>query len=408
MPDVSVLEVLLHGRPIGTITLVQGLRSLFAFNEDYVADGNRPTLSLSFKDELGNLITDVPPVTRVVPSFFSNLLPEGPLRDYLARRAGVNAAREFFLLWILGADLPGAVSVRPAAGEALPPEIEEAFFDNEPPKSLRFSLAGVQLKFSALKNGGRGGGVTIPAQGIGGHWIVKLPSMQFAGMPENEYAMMSLAARMGMNVPELQLLDMAEIGGMPEGIGDLEGQALAVRRFDRTENGPVHMEDFCQVFGLFPFEKYEKRTYRSIANVINLECDSSDLQEFIARLVFNTLIGNGDMHLKNWSLLYPDGRNATLAPAYDFLSTLPYLPDDDTAALRYTKTRKMTEFSRTELARLAERARLPEKPVLDAARETVERFRQVWPEARKDLPIDGRLAQAIDAHVKRVPIYEEF
>lgn len=408
MPDVSVLDVLLHDRAIGTITLIQGLRSLFAFNEDYIADRNRQTLSLSFNDEFGNLITDMPPVTRVVPPFFSNLLPEGPLRDYLAKRAGVNAAREFFLLWILGADLPGAVSVRPAGGQELPPEVAEAFADDDVSKGFRFSLAGVQLKFSALKNRGRGGGLTIPAQGVGGHWIVKLPSTQYAGMPENEYAMMTLAARMGMNVPERQLLDVTEIGGMPEGIGELKGQALAVRRFDRTENGSVHMEDFCQVFGLFPHEKYERRTYRSIANVINLECDSSDLKEYIARLVFNTIIGNGDMHLKNWSLLYPGGGGATLAPAYDFLSTLPYLPGDETAALRYVKTKKMTEFSSVELARLAERARLPEKPVMDTARETVERFREFWPQAKKDLPINGRLAQTIDEHTTRVPIYQEF
>jgi serine/threonine-protein kinase HipA len=164
---------------------------------------------------------------------------------------------------------------------------------------------------------------------------------------------------MGMNVPELQLLNVTEIGGMPEGIGELKGQALAVRRFDRAEKGSVHMEDFCQVFGLFPHEKYDRRTYRRIANVINLECDSSDLKEFFARLVFKTIIGNADMHLKNWSLLYPDGHRATLAPAYDFLCTLPYLPDDETAALRYVKTKKMTEFSSVELVRLAERARLP-------------------------------------------------
>jgi serine/threonine-protein kinase HipA len=266
----------------------------------------------------------------------------------------------------------------------------------------------VQLKFSALKNAGRGGGLTIPARGSGGHWIVKLPSLQFAGMPENEYAMMSLAARMGMNVPELQLVDVDEIEGMPEGIGERKGQALAVRRFDRTDVGSVHMEDFCQVFGLYPHEKYERRAYRSIANVINLECDSDDLKEFISRLVFNTIIGNGDMHLKNWSLLYPDGRHAALAPAYDFLSTLPYLPDDDTAALRYVKTNKMSELSRAELERLAERARLPQKPVLDAARDTVERFKDLWPQATRDLPIDRKLAEAVDAHAKRVRIYDEF
>jgi serine/threonine-protein kinase HipA len=406
MPDVSVLEVMLHGKPIGTLTLVQGLRTLFAFNEDYVEDAARPTLSLSFKDQFGGLLTDQHPVQRVVPPFFSNLLPEGPLRDYLAKRAGVNAGREFFLLWVLGRDLPGAVSVRPADGEALPPEVGDILGEPDTKNRLRFSLAGVQLKFSALKNKGRGGGLTIPAQGVGGHWIVKLPSMQFPGMPENEFSMMSLAAKMGMDVPELQLVDLDALDGMPDGIGELKGRALAVRRFDRSDDGPVHMEDFAQVFGLFPEEKYGKRTYRSIANVIYLEAGVVALQEYIRRLVFSTLIGNADMHLKNWSLLYPDGRNATLSPAYDLLSTVPYI-DDETAALRYVKTKKMTEFSVDELKRLAAKALLPEKPVLDAAAETVARFREIWPQEQHHFALDAKVISAVDDHLARVPIYRE-
>lgn len=406
MPDVSVLEVMLHGKPIGTLTLVQGLRTLFAFNEDYVEDAARPTLSLSFKDQFGGLITEQHPVQRVVPPFFSNLLPEGPLRDYLAKRAGVNAGREFFLLWVLGRDLPGAVSVRPADGEALPPEVGDILGETDTRNRLRFSLAGVQLKFSALKNKGRGGGLTIPAQGVGGHWIVKLPSMQFPGMPENEFSMMSLAAQMGMDVPELQLVDLDALDGLPDGIGELKGRALAVKRFDRSDDGPVHMEDFAQVFGLFPEEKYGKRTYRSIANVIYLEAGVAALQEHVRRLVFSTLIGNADMHLKNWSLLYPDRRNATLSPAYDLLSTVPYI-EDETAALRYVKTKKMTEFSVEELKRLAAKALLPEKPVLDTAAETVARFREIWPQERDHLALDSKVVAAVEAHAARVPIFNE-
>ena len=106
MPDVSVMDVKLYGKAIGTLTFVQGERTIFAFNQAYIDDGNRPTLSLSFKDSLGELITTIKPVRRVVPPFFSNLLPEGPLRKYLAERAGVNTEREYFLLWMLGRDLP--------------------------------------------------------------------------------------------------------------------------------------------------------------------------------------------------------------------------------------------------------------------------------------------------------------
>ncbi|MEH2483475.1 HipA-like protein [Nitrobacteraceae bacterium AZCC 2146] len=70
------------------------------------ADPDRSLLSLSFKDQFGGLITDFKPVGQVVPPFFSNLLPE-----YLAERAGVKEQREFFLLWMLGRDLPGAIAL---------------------------------------------------------------------------------------------------------------------------------------------------------------------------------------------------------------------------------------------------------------------------------------------------------
>jgi serine/threonine-protein kinase HipA len=61
MPDVSVLDVLLYSKPIGTLTLIQGDRTLFAFNQSYIDDPDRPTLSLSFKDQFGNLLTDIAP-----------------------------------------------------------------------------------------------------------------------------------------------------------------------------------------------------------------------------------------------------------------------------------------------------------------------------------------------------------
>src|SRR3546814_20743711 len=76
-------------------------------------------------DLFGGLITNHAPTQRVLPPFFSNLLPEGPLRSYLADRAGVHHDREFFLLWMLGKDLPGAISIKPVDGEELPPEAKD-------------------------------------------------------------------------------------------------------------------------------------------------------------------------------------------------------------------------------------------------------------------------------------------
>lgn len=402
MADVTVLDILLYGESIGTLTRVGGDRTLFAFNDDYIANENRPVLGLGFKDQLGALITEFKPTqTRVMP-FFANLLPEGYMRTYLAERAGVNPARDFFLLWVLGSDLPGAITIRPADGEAWPPDDDADDDHDRQENALRFSLAGVQLKFSAIN--AAHGGLTIPAKGVGGSWIVKLPSREFAGVPENEYSMMTLARLIGMAVPAHHLVDVDAIKNLPEGIGVLEGQALAIQRFDRLDDGSaVHIEDFAQVFGVYPRDKYNKASARNIATVIGIEGIDDDIAEFIRRLTFNTLIGNADMHLKNWSLIYPDRRRAALAPAYDFVSTIPYIPDSK-AALKFSRTKRFDEFSEDELSHLAAKALLPEKLVLDTARETVALFHQHWHAEKPNLPLTAEVIQAVEAHLKTIPI----
>ena len=405
MADVTVLDVLLHDEPIGTLTRVDGDRILFAFKDAYVADENRPVLGLGFKDQLGALITAFRPTRIRLMPFFSNLLPEGHMRTYLAERAGVKPVREFFLLWVLGMDLPGAITIRPADGEAWPPDdhdtADDGDRDDDRNNALRFSLAGVQLKFSAINESG--GGLTIPAQGIGGSWIVKLPSREFAGIPENEFSMMTLARLIGMDVPAMRLVDIDAIRNLPDGIGTLKGQALAIERFDRLPGGAVHMEDFAQIFGVYPEEKYENASARSIGRVIGAEGSGADVAEFIRRLTFNTLIGNADMHLKNWSLIYPDRRHAALAPAYDFISTIAYIQAGK-SALKFSRTKSFTEYSEDELSHLAAKARLPERLVLDTARETVALFHQHWHAEKANLPLAAGVVQAVEAHLKTIPI----
>lgn len=407
MADVSVLDVMLYGEPIGTLTHVGGDRTLFAFNDAYIEDENRPVLGLSFKDSIGELITEFRPVQKRVMPFFSNLLPEGHMRTYLADRAQVNPEREFFLLWVLGKDLPGAITVGPADGEAWPPDAhddadDDRQYDDRRENALRFSLAGVQLKFSAIDDARTG--LTIPAKGVGGSWIIKLPSREFAGVPENEFSMMTLARLIGMDVPALQLVDIGSIGNLPEGSNNRTGQALAIERFDRLEGGDrVHVEDFAQIFGVYPDDKYKKASARNIAQVVAAEGSDLDIAEFVRRLTFNTLIGNADMHMKNWSMIYPDRRNAALAPAYDFVSTISYMPDD-TAALNFSRTKRFDEFSSDELSHLAAKALLSEKLVLDTAHETVELFHQHWRKEKANLPMAADVIQAIEGHLKTVPI----
>ena len=399
---VSTLNVLLYGEPIATITNVGNDRTLFAFMDSYINDESRPVLGLGFKDSLGGLLTSFKPTQTKLTPFFSNLLPEETMRNYLAERAGVNPAREFFLLWVLGQDLAGAITVEPADGEALPPNVYQDIEDETKTDGpMRFSLAGVQLKFSAVQQAT--GGLTIPATGQGGSWIVKLPSSRFEAVPENEYSMMELARMLGMDVPETQLLPINRITNIPNGIGKFGDNAFVIKRFDRADGQAVHIEDFAQVFGVYPQDKYKKASMRNIAQVIGIEGQDVDIAEFTRRLVFNTLIGNADMHLKNWSVIYKDKRTASIAPAYDFVSTIPYIPDDS-ASLKVSRSKKFSDFTLDELSHLAAKAMLPEKLVLDTAKQTVAGFHEVWAKEKAHLPLTKSVIEAIEMHLRSIPL----
>ena len=404
---VSTLNVLLYGEPIATITNVGNDRTLFAFMDSYIHDESRPVLGLGFKDSLGGLLTSFKPTQTKLTPFFSNLLPEETMRHYLAERAGVNPAREFFLLWVLGQDLAGAITVEPADGEALPPNVQQDIDDEmKIDVPMRFSLAGVQLKFSAVQQAN--GGLTIPATGQGGSWIVKLPSSRFDAVPENEYSMMELARMLGMDVPETQLLPINQIANIPDGIGKFgdafkNAQAFVIKRFDRAGDQAVHIEDFAQVFGVYPQDKYKKASMRNIAQVIGIEGQDEDIAEFTRRLVFNTLIGNADMHLKNWSVIYKDKRTASIAPAYDFVSTIPYIPDDS-ASLKVSRSKKFSDFTLDELSHLAAKAMLPEKLVLDTAKQTVAGFHEIWAKEKAHLPLTKSMIEAIETHLRSIPL----
>ena len=227
-PKLSTLAVQLQGRQIGIINRLGGDRHIFSFEQEYIDNPNRPTLSLSFKGQSGGLVTASRPVGRRVPPFFSKLLPEGHLRTYLAEQAGVKAEREFFLLAALGADLSGAVTVVPltSGGHPVEPQkdADRASVDRLDDEVLRFSLAGIQLKFSAVLESS--GGLTIPAHGVGGSWIVKLPSTQFENVPENEYVMLELARAVGITVPNVRLVSVSDIHGLPQAAARMTGQAL--------------------------------------------------------------------------------------------------------------------------------------------------------------------------------------
>lgn len=401
-PPVHALRVLLHDQEIGTLTHLPDERTVLSLGDEYVRDPERPMLSLSLKKASGEVAVPSRPTRVKLPPFFSNLLPEGHLREYLAEKGGVKPEREFFLLWLLGEDLPGAAVVRPADEAAMPRDAEgDAEHEVQDADVLRFSLAGLQLKFSAVMESA--GGLTIPAHGVGGSWIVKLPSARFDAVPENEFVMLELARAVGIDVPEAMLVPIARIGGLPAAV-KREEVALAVRRFDRTgDGGRIHTEDFAQVFNVFPSDKHRTASYENLAAVLWAEAAQSDIVEFARRLAFTVLIGNGDMHLKNWSLIYRDGRTPHLAPAYDFVSTVAYSAEDQ-MALSLGGTKRWADLSVDLFRRFAAKAGVPESLVVEAARETAVRFADAWEHHDAVGRLPDALRARVSAHLRAVPL----
>lgn len=263
-PDPVELEVRLGATRVGTLRSTgHHERVEFTFAREYVDLPVRPVLGQWFLDHLDETIT---PTLRL-PRWFSHLLPEGRLRRLIAGRAGLHEDREVHLIALLGGDLPGNVVVAgpvPAGGDTLPGRP----VSGGPVPGLKFSLAGVQLKFSAIHSAE---GLTIPASGAGGDWIVKIPGEGQTALAENEWSIMTWAARTGLEVPDVDLIPLARIGGLPAEVSAGPVQIFAIRRFDRAPgNRRIHIEDFAQVLNIDRGEKakYRDANYERIALLV--------------------------------------------------------------------------------------------------------------------------------------------
>jgi serine/threonine-protein kinase HipA len=392
---------------VGGITELTSDQNLFAFTDDYVNNAERPVLTLSLYDETGKLnISPIVKTTRVAP-FFSNLLPEGRLREFIAQQAGVKSGRELPLLGLVGDDLPGAVVVRAEADGPPLEEAEDEIRSLDESQPLRFSLAGVQMKFSAIGSPERG--LTIPAEGRGGHWIVKLPGEQYPLIPENEYSMLQFARAVGIKTADAGLIPVGEIDRLPHIFQRSKANALWVKRFDREDNIRIHMEDFNQLYGQYPESKYERYTYSNMARDLAQLAGTEAVQELVRRIVFSAAIGNADMHLKNWTLLYPDGRTPELSPAYDFVSTIAYLDDNFQMALSITRKEKdVRNINETLLRRFADKALMPAEAVLKPAIEISEAIVLTWKQIEADLVMDPAAKQRVSERMNAFPLTAMF
>lgn len=380
-----------------------------SFDEAYVADPGRPTLSLSYRGASEAETRQILGATRdarVVrtdgrwPTFFQNLLPEGHNRERLARDRGCSEDDDFELLAAAGHDLFGAVEVAPVDPEdgvpepvrvwhaamgldVLAPEVVAA------PVEDAASIPGVVTKFSAIQDGRR---YVVKRNARPGSFILKLPSTRHPDLVDNELTGYRLAASLGLRCAEATRVARTDVE-LPESI-PFE-HVLAVRRFDRAPGDRrVHMEELAQALSYAPREKYGRGIAHDLPVLLRvldrLSADpAADVREVVQRLVAFVLMGNTDAHLKNWALLYPDGVTPVLAPLYDpvcVAAWFPGLPPEE-----YLVNRRIDAAMRAlDLDALRDLLREADVPrvsrLVAAARDTIAVARARWPEVLVDAP----------------------
>jgi serine/threonine-protein kinase HipA len=392
--------VFLADRRVGTLGYSEG-NTWFDY-EDFALD--HPVLGQAFESDPGRRRT----ASGSVPEWFANLLPEpgSGLRRLIGQELGRANPHDFQLLTFLGQDLPGAVLVVPESDLGDIPELTDRTA-GDVSQPVRFSLAGVQAKFSMRWEGK---GPVLPMSGEGGDWIVKLPDRRFPEVPANEYAMLTWAKISGIDVPDIALLRGADLRGLPDRLIGPDELAFAVRRFDRTPAGRVHQEDFAQVRETAAVLKYDRASYSGIARVLTQLCPE-DIDEYVRRLAAMVLMGNLDAHLKNWTLQYPDGHRAHLSPAYDLVSVAAYPEPEfrkDELAFRLNGGRIARNVTSKSFREFAERAELDTGNVLETVGTTVATMIARWPEIKREYMVPEFLVKHVDERLRSLVLVKEF
>jgi serine/threonine-protein kinase HipA len=171
----------------------------------------------------------------------------------------------------------------------------------------KMSIQGLQPKLSAVLRITEGRFEIIDR---GGRYILKPQSLDFKELPENEDLTMRMAALVGIEVP---------VHGLVRSIDD--SLTYFIKRFDRDGHDRMPVEDFAQLSGESRETKYDS-SMEKVAGVIETYCTFPAIEriKLFERTLFSFLVGNEDMHLKNFSLITRN-QKVELAPAYDFLNT---------------------------------------------------------------------------------------
>lgn len=238
------------------------------------------------------------------------------------------------------------------------------------------SLSGVQKKISVGLSADR---ETLRVEAEGDGYILKPQTETYPFLPENEHVATQLARLVGIDVAPSGLVSLAE--------GSL---AFVARRFDRLPDGQkLRQEDFCQLAEQSPKEKYDGSAELCVRLLRKYATEPLvEILKLYRLMLFIWWSGNGDMHLKNFSLLTGEDGLIRLTPAYDLVSTRLVIPDDQ---LALPVVGKKDRLDRGDWLEFATYCSLPQRSatrVLDALIATVDRATGVI--ARSFLPPDQK------------------
>jgi serine/threonine-protein kinase HipA len=201
----------------------------------------------------------------------------------------------------------------------------------------RVTVPGVQTKLSLEIDRKADSADKLTIVGLWGRFILKPPSNRWAELPANEHCTMMLAEAAGIETVPYGLIHL--------GSGEL---AYITKRIDRDDQGnKFAMEDMCQLTGRLTEDKY-KGSHEQIAKTIKQYSANPifDLTRFYEVVLFTYLTGNGDMHLKNFSLFKDPVIGWKLAAGYDLLNTRLVIPEEkDPEELALTLTGKKSNFN---------------------------------------------------------------
>ncbi|OEF04897.1 type II toxin-antitoxin system HipA family toxin [Vibrio genomosp. F10] len=400
---VEGLNIQLHGIDVAVITHYAGGKNILTFNPEFVVMRveKRPVFTLRQLRDPGYL-SKSQIRTDKIPPVLSNLLPEGALRELTAKALQCHVNNEFSILAYLGSNLPGALIAKPIKAGDVPDWALEQRLLTEPQQinlrhaDTKFSLAGVQMKFSSSHLDGR---YHIDQEISEDMWIIKTPSTVHKGVPVNEYTCMKLAEAAGAEIPEIRLIELEELEGLPSIKLPDEKYAYGIKRFDRSDQGRIHTEDFAQVFGLYPSDKYQRVNYEQLGNVLYQSSSErlKDIQQMARRLLINILLGNGDAHLKNWTLIYSDAYAPRLSPLYDVVFTSPYI-ENDSLALNMVGTKQWFEITMKHFEVWADKAGSPWVAVKPHLIDVMSLARKNWPNLLQELPMEVEQKDALKKH----------